>query len=208
MPRKLFFCDPTRPYHVSSRCINKEWFDCPIEKVWELFCRHQHFGTYAYGVQIHAFVLMSNHFHMLISAPNGNLSDFMCFLLREVSRGIQHQSDRINQTFAERFRRTLITTDRQLRAAYKYVYQNPVRARIVEFPTDYRYSSLYGLIKRGPLKFPLYDTFLMGDLRNLDWLNQPLSEDNTQRIRRALRRPRFKIAAGDKGGRAVEEGLV
>ncbi|WP_081111818.1 transposase [Bdellovibrio bacteriovorus] len=56
------------------------------------------FIHHAYKGEIYAFVLMSNHFHLLIRFPENNMSEAMTYFMRESSRMISRQAGRINQT--------------------------------------------------------------------------------------------------------------
>lgn len=44
-----------------------------LQQVWDIFCRHLAYTAYIYDARIHSFVLMNNHFHLLISTPNASI---------------------------------------------------------------------------------------------------------------------------------------
>lgn len=203
MPRKRFVANGMYPYHVSSRCINKEWFQLPMEDVWNIFGRYLHFISHAYCVTIHAFVLMNNHFHLLVTTPQSNLDQAMNYFLREVSRSIGIESGRINQVFGGPYFRSMISDSIHYQQAYKYVYRNPVEAGLCNFVEEYKYSSLAGLIGQVWLPFPAFDNqFLIQDTgRCLRWLNTPFPSENVKdQIRKALRREEFKFSRDPKTG--------
>jgi REP element-mobilizing transposase RayT len=62
----------------------------------------------AYKAEIHAFVLMSNHFHLVVSFPENNMSEAMNYFMRETSRMISRDAGRINQTYGSRYFRSII----------------------------------------------------------------------------------------------------
>jgi REP element-mobilizing transposase RayT len=92
MPRKTLIRSSEHPYHISARCINKDWFRLPIEDIWKIFEDYLCHVSHVYDLRIHSFVLMSNHFHLLASTPQGNIDKVMNYLMREVSRNITRES--------------------------------------------------------------------------------------------------------------------
>ena len=193
MPRKNLIRTGVFPYHVCARSNNREWFYAPLAKVWETFeeylCKIQD----VHGVDIHAFVLMSNHFHLLISTPQSNLDSAMLYLMREVCRSINRSSNRINHLFGGPYKWSVIYSAFKYDHALKYVYRNPVKAQLCQFVEDYPYSSL----KKGAFKVSqsTLATLRAGlpEIDRLRWLNEPYSPEEDDCVRRALRRREFKI---------------
>ncbi|OQW54629.1 MAG: hypothetical protein A4S09_05590 [Proteobacteria bacterium SG_bin7] len=153
------------------------------------------FVHHAYKVKIHAFVLMSNHFHLLISTPEGNLSNAMLWFMRESSRTIIKNSGRINQTYGSRYKGTLITSSQYYLNVYKYVYRNPVTAGICDRVEEYQYSTLSGLIGLCPLLIPVTeDTLLFDDvIKQLNWLNSQPKDGQLEETKRGLRKGVFSL---------------
>ncbi len=153
------------------------------------------FIHHVYGVKIHAFVLMSNHFHLLISCPNGNLSEAMSWFMRETSRAITKASDRINQTYGGRFSRTLIETEHHFKNVYKYVYRNPVTAGICDNVEVYQFSTLSGLLGQSHMIIPLEpDTFLFDNVeREIRWLNKKPKKEHLLDVKTALKKAVFRL---------------
>lgn len=196
MPRKKFFPTDLYPYHVTARSHNKEWFDLPMIDVWDIFSRYLYFITLAYGVRIHSFVLMNNHFHMLLTTPNANLSEAMNYLMREVSKSIGRESGNINQVFGGPYHWSMIRNRLYYEHAYKYVYRNPVEARICKRVESYAFSTLPGLLGSAHLPFPAFDNMnLIADPgRQLSWLNAPYPDmEFLDDIRKALRHKEFEF---------------
>ncbi len=194
MPRRRFFPTDQFPYHVTARSHNKEFFPVPMNELWEIFSRYLYFITLAYGVRIHAFVLMSNHFHMIISTPNANLDQAMNYLMREVSKAINRDSERINQVFGGPYHWTVIKNRTYYHHAYKYVYRNPVEARMCTRVEAHPYSTLRGIIGMDRLPFPTFDNMnLITQLgKQLEWLNSPFPNAAfVELIRQAMRREEF-----------------
>jgi REP element-mobilizing transposase RayT len=196
MPRKKFFPTDSFPYHVTARSHNREWFDLPLIDVWDIFSRYLYFITLAYGVRVHSFVLMSNHFHMLITTPNANLDQAMNYLMREVSKAIGRESGKINQVFGGPYHWSVIKNRVYYEFAYKYVYRNPVEASLVRRVENYPYSTLRGILGLDPLPFPAFDNMnlIAHPARCLSWLNSPYPHlDLLDDIRQGLRQREFQI---------------
>ena len=195
MPRARLFRTSSLSYHITARSNNREWFYIPIEDSWSVFCRSLNEAAYRYGVNLHGFVLMSNHFHLLLTTPNKNLDEFMRYFLSNATRRIQRKADRINHVFGARYRATVIDSAWGLAYVYKYIYRNPVRAGISERVQDYQWSSFQKyenlILSEG---IDIYWSNIPKDpIAKLKWLNHPTPIENEVLIGRALRRAKFKF---------------
>jgi putative transposase len=198
MPRSPYIVSNEHPYHVSARCHNKDWFDLPMEKVWQVMSEQLYFAHHAYQLRIHSFVLMNNHFHLLVRTPRANLSEAMSYFMRETSREIARQSGRINQTYGDRYHRTLICSNHYFMHAYKYIYRNPVEAGLTARVENYPHSTLHGLIRGSHCLIPIEeDTLLFAEGRGvsqtLQWLNHSPSLENKEALQKALRLREFRL---------------
>jgi putative transposase len=166
-----------------------------MDLAWEIYCDQLFFIHHAYGVVVHSFVLMGNHFHLIASFPNSNFSDAMRWFLGTTSRIISFERGTENHVYGERVFRSRLGSFHYYMNAYKYVYQNPLRAYCVASVEDYRYSTLPGLMGAERLVIPVQeDTILFDDPnRTLEWLNRLPSDENLAAIRKALRRSDFKL---------------
>lgn len=94
------------------------------------------------GVAIHAYVLMTNHVHLLVTgATHGAVSQMMQALGRRYVRYINGVYRRSGTLWEGRFKSSLIDTERYLLTCYRYIEFNPLRARMVASAEDYRWSS-------------------------------------------------------------------
>ena len=95
-----------------------------------------------YSVAVHAFVLMTNHVHLLASGRAlGALSAMMQLTGLRYVRRVNGLYGRTGTLFEGRFRGSLVQSDRYLLACMRYIELNPVRARMVDRPEDYVWSS-------------------------------------------------------------------
>jgi len=157
-----------------------------------------------YQCELHAFVLMSNHYHLIISTPNCNIGEAMKYFHREVARQANQQSKRINHFFGGRYKWSLITQEDYYWTAIRYVFRNPVRAGICNSVKDYHYSSLNR-------PSPSFQWQLANQFTNrqqvleldTDWLNQSTDHESEKAVKKALRRREFEYPRQRSGHRPV-----
>ncbi len=95
-----------------------------------------------YRVDIHAFVLMTNHVHHLLTPKDGSdVSKFMQYIGRPYVPYINHKNGKSGSVWEGRFKASLVQDDRYLLTVMRYIELNPVRAGMVELPGHYRWSS-------------------------------------------------------------------
>ncbi|WP_294771744.1 transposase [uncultured Rhodoferax sp.] len=95
-----------------------------------------------YHVAIHAFVLMDNHFHLLVTPPTDDaLPKMMQALGRSYVRYFNDRHQRSGTLWEGRYRSTLIDAERYLLPCMAYIDLNPVRAGLVHQAADYPWSS-------------------------------------------------------------------
>ena len=95
-----------------------------------------------YGVAVHAYVLMTNHVHLLVTPSTiGAVSRMMQCLGRRYVAHINVSYRRTGTLWEGRFKSCLVDTDAYLLTCQRYIELNPVRARMVARPEDYAWSS-------------------------------------------------------------------
>jgi putative transposase len=95
-----------------------------------------------YGCAIHAYVLMTNHVHLLVTPRAvGSLPRVMQSLGRRYVRHINNSYRRTGTLWEGRYRAAPIETERYFLACCRYIELNPARARMVRHPREYRWSS-------------------------------------------------------------------
>lgn len=120
----------------------------------------------------------------------------MCYFNKETSKEINRLSGKTNQTFGAPYYSTIIKDPRYYLTVYRYVYRNPVEAKICEKVQDYRYSSLKFILGEKVYDFPVFDSPIVEgrDFKNnLDWLNTDYSIDEKNHIRTRLKKPVFVL---------------
>jgi putative transposase len=212
MARKKLIRSIEYPYHVTLRCNNREWFKLPLERVWQLITQELYKVALLGDAKIHAFVLMGNHLHLLISTPGWDLGKVMAEFGSSATRNFNLISGRSGHLFGGRYHWSIIQSSLHYACVFKYIYRNPVRAGIVERAEAYRFSTLHGLMGSSHLPLPIHysevdrrgPSFIpeIDDL--LDWLNQPFKKEEQEAIGKGLRRKVFSLPRDRKTRAPIE----
>jgi putative transposase len=132
---------PGYPHHVIQRGNNRQMIFATVRDR-ELLLEALTESAAKFGVAIHAYVLMGNHFHLLATPETKDgLPQMMQALGRRYVRWFNQSQGRTGTLWEGRYKSTLIQTDRYLLACMAYIDLNPVRAGLVEHPRDYPWSS-------------------------------------------------------------------
>jgi putative transposase len=186
MPRKPLIRSKNLPYHITARAHNKEWFALPMPEMWFLTQAALEEAVAIHPVEIISFVLMGNHYHMLLLTPAGNLDSFMYEFNKRLALKIKQRTGQINRIFGGRYKWCLIQSQQYFLNCYKYVYQNPVRAKIVENCEDYPFSTLRTLVKNVQFRVPIHDRYGFKDEFGLRWLNQKIDAEEEMALKKSL----------------------
>ncbi|MGP9802810.1 transposase [Rheinheimera sp. NSM] len=98
-----------------------------------------------YQVAIHAFVLMTNHVHLLVTPQDAQgVSRMMQAQGRKYVQYFNYTYGRSGTLWEGRFKSTVVDADNYLLTVYRYIELNPVRAGMVEHAAEYPWSSYQG----------------------------------------------------------------
>ncbi len=95
----------------------------------------------ATGVEVHAYCLMSNHFHLLVKCPSGGLSPFMQRIGSGYTKYLNWRLERDGPIFRGRFHSILVDEPEYLQIVGRYVHRNPLDVRPPVALDRYRWSS-------------------------------------------------------------------
>ncbi|RMF87410.1 MAG: transposase [Nitrospinota bacterium] len=127
-------------YHVTGRGNEQQAiYFTPAD--YQKFLEYIKTAQQRYGILLHAYVLMTNHYHLLIETPEANLSKAMHSILSGYTMYINKKKERSGHLFQGRFRSIVVEKDRYLVELSRYIHLNPVRAQMVKRPEDYPHSS-------------------------------------------------------------------
>ncbi len=101
-----------------------------------------------FNLEIHAYVLMKNHYHLLIRTREANLSRAIQWLGVSYSVWFNHRHERSGHLFQGRFKSFLIENDRYFTAMCHYIHGNPLRAGLVRRLWNYKWSSYRAYMNR------------------------------------------------------------
>ena len=141
MPRKPRFYVPGAPVHAVQRGHNRSAvFFADLDYLEYLRCLKQ--AADSCGCAVHAYVLMTNHVHLLLSPER---SESVGRLFQSLGR---HYVRYVNETYRRhgglwegRYRGNVIDSQAYLLSCMRYIERNPVRAGMVDHPASYRWSS-------------------------------------------------------------------
>jgi len=105
-----------------------------------------------FQIDMIAYVLMGNHYHLLLKTPNSNLSKSMQWLGTTYTRKFNNRHSRSGHLFQGRYKSILVENDYYLLRLSCYIHRNPLRAGIVNRLADYPWSSYlsYGYARKTP----------------------------------------------------------
>ncbi len=185
------------PYHIVARSNNKEWFYLSTSQTWKVFSELLTIVSIRFNFQIHAFLLMNNHYHLIGTASKEfPLPKVMEWLQRSANRTINNKTGRINHLFGGPYRASLITTPEYYFHAIKYLYRNPITACTEIHVEKYKYSTLVN--SKIPLTSPItgIESMLPKSYSSLlQELNNDYSNEAYLAIKTAIKKPKLKFNA-------------
>ncbi|HPG36109.1 MAG TPA: transposase [bacterium] len=140
MVRPLRITYPGAIYHIINR-------GCRKDKIFKRIADREEFlarltaASSKYGIIIHGYCLMDNHFHLLVETPDENLSAFMQLLQCGYANWFKVRHKLVGPLFQSRFKSVLVEDESYLVTLSAYIHLNPVRAKMTNDPESYRWSS-------------------------------------------------------------------
>ena len=162
MSRTARLVVPNYPHHVTQRGARKQktFFSSHDYKMYLELLRQARENA---GVEVWAYCLMPNHYHLLLHTPDGNISRCM----RHINGVYTQRYNRIQKTdgplYRGRYKAILIDVDAFLLNVSRYIHRNPIEARIVRRAERYPWSSYSAYIgkSKAPLWLTMEDTLGM-----------------------------------------------
>lgn len=141
MARLPRFVIPGQPQHVIVRGINREAifyknedYEFYLDKLKDACERHH--------CQLHAYVLMTNHVHLLLTPKiESSIGKTIQSVGRYYVQYFNYHYERTGTLWEGRYKATLIDSETYLLTCYRYIELNPVRAKMVDHPAEYPWSS-------------------------------------------------------------------
>lgn len=141
MPRQPRYFIPGIPQHVIQRGVDRQAvFFQPSD--YKLFVESLARSAIDYACQIHAYVLMTNHVHLLVTPDTRRSLPLMIQAMgRNYVQTLNRKYQRTGTLWQGRYKASLVQDERYLLTCHRYIEMNPVRAGMVTTPSEYRYSS-------------------------------------------------------------------
>ena len=140
MSRPLRIIYPGAIYHVMNRgAARQAVFANSAEK--ELFLQVLADGHARWGVEILAYCLMGNHYHLCLRTPEGNLARVMRHVNGVYTQRVNRARGRDGPLFRGRYKALVVEASTYLTAVIRYIHLNPVQAKLVKTPEAYPWSS-------------------------------------------------------------------
>jgi putative transposase len=156
MARPLRITFPGAFYHVTSRGNEgRNVFKSRRDR--EKFAEYFESASQRYEAVIHAYCLMDNHYHLLVETPLGNLPQIMHHINGAYTTYFNVKRKRSGHLFQGRYKAILVAIDEYAKELSRYIHLNPVRAKLVEIPEKYDWSSY---------------KFYIGKQKPPEWLNR------------------------------------
>ena len=157
MARPLRIQYPGAVYHVTCRGNEKrEIFRDDKDRKTFLEILSQ--SIEIYNIRLYSYILMSNHFHLLIETPLGNLGEFMRQFNITYTSYFNRRHKRVGHLYQGRYKSIVVDKDEYLSVLSRYIHLNPIRTKQVkgkageekiEILMNYNWSSLPGYITKG-----------------------------------------------------------
>ncbi len=144
MARQPRFVLAGQPQHVIQRGNNRQDIFCADED-YAFYLEKLADAAHKYRCDIHAYVLMTNHVHLLVTPHLENgISKLMQSVGRYYVQYFNHHYHRTGTLWEGRYKASLIDSEQYLLTCMRYIELNPVRAgKLADHPSDYQWSS-YG----------------------------------------------------------------
>ena len=143
MARLPRFVIPGQPQHVIQRGNNRDMIFVADED-YHYYLKKLEDACKKYDCDIHAYVLMTNHVHLLMTPHSENgISKVMQYIGRYYVQYFNFQYQRTGTLWEGRYKATLLDSESYLLTCSRYIELNPVRARMVSDPVDYPWSSYH-----------------------------------------------------------------
>lgn len=170
------------PYHISNHLVDEIYF---TESELDLCLKVLEETKEKFNIKIISYNFMTNHYHIILQTSNLNLHKAMQYFNVVISKRYNKIKNRKGHLWRHRYYPVIIESDLQLLTCMRYVDKNPVEAKIVKDPTEWKWSSTreyFGIDNRNLITPP--GTFLsLGDSfknRNTSYkamLEMPIDEE-------------------------------
>ena len=162
-------------YHIINRGVERRKVfleNADKDKFLEILCKE----FLEYDVILHSYVLMDNHYHLLIQTHKNNLSDVMRQVNSKYAMYFNKKYERVGHLWQDRFKSWYITDERYLWVLFKYIELNPIKANLVKKFGQWYRSFIYDYVHNKILECEKASFFLRNDI--FKYLDVELNEED------------------------------
>lgn len=163
-------------YHVIARGNNKEYiFKESIDKGYFIKLLKESYECMGY--KIYGYVLMDNHYHILIQTMGKKLQEIMHQINNKYSKYFNYKYERVGHVFQGRYKACLVQDERYMLRVLRYIHQNPIKAGMCIRVGDYKWSS--DIYYRKQIRSFVNTCVIMDMLgKSVEKYNRFMSDDN------------------------------
>lgn len=202
MSRPLRIEYPGAWYHVMNRGRRGENVFSGKQD-FEIFITLLKEAAELWDVQVSAYCLMSNHYHILLQTPQGNLSRFMRHLNGVYTQRYNRLHGYDGQLFRGRYKSILVEEDSYLLELVRYIHHNPLRAGMVDDLNQYPWSSHPGYLSADKNWDWLYKDFVLSMLSDKkeakNAYKQFMATEDSQEIQEIFEKKKWPSILGGEG---------
>lgn len=169
MPRRSLEFQPNRYYHLYNRGNNQQLIFFEPENYCHFLRLLRHHFITPRILDVVAYCLMPNHYHLLVQLKTEQLSKGMQAMGLAYTKAINKRYQRVGSVFQGRFQAIEVDTSEYLLHLSRYIHLNPVKAGLVEQAEDWAYSS-----------YPEYVAKRNGTLPQMQVIEQMLTKQRYQ----------------------------
>lgn len=200
MARPLRIQYPGAVYHVMNRggsrqkvFVDEQDYAAFLKTVGEIHDR--------WGVELFAYCLMGNHYHLCLRTPEGNLSRVMRHLDGLYTQRFNRLHRRDGALFRGRYKAIVVDKDAYLAQVVRYIHLNPVEAGLVQAPEAYVWSSHRSYLRPKGLPKWLRTKEVRGEFRSVGAFHEFVLEGNEEALEEFYKKGRQSPVLGDEAFR-------
>ena len=186
---------PSRNYQSGSyhHLVNRGVAKCATyldDEDYAEFIKLLQIGCYKYRMDVIAYALMPNHYHILIQAvQNGNISKCMHWINGNYAKYFNKRYERVGHLWQDRYFAKEINAGRQLGTVWRYVEQNACRAKLVSSPELWPWTSAYIRANNMTVSHLIEPSWWGSAIMKEWWSDELLDQATIDKIRRSVQRP-------------------
>jgi len=151
-----------------------------------------------WAIEIYAYCLMSNHYHLLLSTPAGGLSRAMRHLDGIYTQRFNRVHHKDGALFRGRYKAILIDAEEYFLSVVRYIHRNPLAAKIVANLERYRWSSHWGYVNKRQCPPWLHTEAVLSRFNGLNDYRKFVNDGVEKEIEEFYRGPYQKPVLGSK----------